>query len=295
MPRKKTTKTTVATYVRSEDAGNETTTEPRHDEAAADEVSPPAESAPPSAKTRAPRSRNGKRPTTPATRKTPAAKVAPETAPAATSGEEDTASAPRAKSPVNANGAAKRGRKAKAKPTATGTARKPRAAKAAPETTPVAARGEDAPGSAKAAKSPARARKATKRSRRAKTATTTADATPDLPDDDVPLPAHGATLGDLAAAFGAHLDAFKSAGTAASYRVELRLALAVLGEDTVLADITPAMVEEFNGHERVIRTRDGLVKAPSGIAKTRRVLRLALEWAAERGILPSAPLPEAVE
>ena len=288
MPRKKTTKTTVATYVRSEDAGNETTTEPRHDEAAADEVSPPAESAPPSAKTRAPRSRNGKRPTTPATRKTPAAKVAPETAPAATSGEEDTASAPRAKSPVNANGAAKRGRKAK-KPAAR------TAAKAAPESAPVAPSGEDAPGSAKAAKSPARARKATKRSRRAKTATTTADATPDLPDDDVPLPAHGATLGDLAAAFGAHLDAFKSAGTAASYRVELRLALAVLGEDTVLADITPAMVEEFNGHERVIRTRDGLVKAPSGIAKTRRVLRLALEWAAERGILPSAPLPEAVE
>ena len=85
--------------------------------------------------------------------------------------------------------------------------------------------------------------------------------------------------------------AFKSAGTAASYAVELRLALAVLGEGTALADITPAMVEEFNGHERVIRTRDGLAKAPSGIAKTRRVLRLALEWAAERGIIPSAPLP----
>ena len=273
MPRKKTT--TVATYVRSEDpdASTAATPEPSAEDAA-------AEATPKPAMPRAAR-RKGKKAT--------------EAAPVPASGEDGTDAASKAKSSASAKGAAKRGRKAKAKPTATGTARKPRAAKAAPETTPVAARGEDAPGSAKAAKSPARAGKAPKRGRRAKTATPAADAAPDLPDDDIQFPAQGATLADLAAAFGAHLDAFKSPGTAASYRAEMRLALAVLGEGTVLADITTAMVEEFNGHERVVTTRDGLPKARTGIAKTRRVLRLALEWAAERGIIPSAPLPDATD
>ena len=105
-----------------------------------------------------------------------------------------------------------------------------------------------------------------------------------------------ATLADLAAAYAVQMENDgKSNGTIASYGMELRLAQDELGAETPLADLTPERVGEFYACKRVTKLRSGKNKSQLSIDKTRRVLRLALVWAAERGIIASAPIPEAVE
>jgi hypothetical protein len=101
------------------------------------------------------------------------------------------------------------------------------------------------------------------------------------------------TLADLAAAYAVHMEnEGKSGGTIASYSMELRVAQDVLGEGTLLADLTPERVGEFYTCKRVTKLRSGKNKSQLSIDKTRRVLRLALVWAADRGIISKAPLPE---
>ena len=103
-----------------------------------------------------------------------------------------------------------------------------------------------------------------------------------------------ATLADLAAAYAVQMESDgKSAGTIASYGMELRLAQDELGAETPLADLTPEKVQTFYDSKRVTKLRSGKNKSQLSIDKTRRVLRLALVWAAERGILAKAPIPEA--
>jgi hypothetical protein len=102
-----------------------------------------------------------------------------------------------------------------------------------------------------------------------------------------------ATLADIAAGYLVHMEeAGKSDGTISSYRMELRTAALELGEDTPIQDITPEKVGAFFESKRVTKLRSGKNKAKPSIDKTRRVLRLALVWAEERGILAKAPLPE---
>jgi len=106
-------------------------------------------------------------------------------------------------------------------------------------------------------------------------------------------PSGTATLADLAAAYLAHMESEgKSDGTISSYRMELRTAAAELGEDTQIADLTPERVQEFFTCKRVTKLRSGKNKAKPSVDKTRRVLRLALVWAADSGILAKAPIPE---
>jgi len=101
------------------------------------------------------------------------------------------------------------------------------------------------------------------------------------------------TLADLAAAYAVHMENDgKSAGTIASYSMELRVAQDEIGEGTPLADLTPERVGEFYACKRVTKLRSGKNKSQLSIDKTRRVLRLALVWAAERGIIAKAPIPE---
>jgi hypothetical protein len=105
-----------------------------------------------------------------------------------------------------------------------------------------------------------------------------------------------ATLADLAAAYAVRMESDgKSAGTIASYGMELKLAQDELGAETVLSDLTPERVAEFFNSKRVTKLRSGKNKSQLSIDKTRRVLRLALVWAAERGIIAKAPIPEPVE
>jgi hypothetical protein len=101
------------------------------------------------------------------------------------------------------------------------------------------------------------------------------------------------TLEDLCARYIAHLDEVgKSQGTLFSYRLELTTALDELGKDTALSTLTPARVLEYFTSDRVMKTRTGVAKARPTFLKTQRVLRLALVWAADSGLIEKAPLPE---
>jgi hypothetical protein len=100
-------------------------------------------------------------------------------------------------------------------------------------------------------------------------------------------------LEDLAARYLQHLeDAGKSNGTLFSYKLELVTALDEIGRETRLADLTPTRVLEFFTCDRVMKTRTGVQKARPTFLKTQRVLRLALVWAQDAGLIDKAPLPE---
>jgi site-specific recombinase XerD len=101
------------------------------------------------------------------------------------------------------------------------------------------------------------------------------------------------TLADVAEGFLADLEKRgKSASTIASYRADLGIALRHFGAETKATSITPKQVEAFNTCAAVTKTRAGRAKAKPGVEKTRRVLRLALVWAAGAGLIATAPIPE---
>src|SRR5690349_17256104 len=88
------------------------------------------------------------------------------------------------------------------------------------------------------------------------------------------------TLSDLAEKYLAHMErAGKSNGTCLSYKLELATAMDELGADTLLADLTSEKVALFFGCKRVNKKKNGKPKSPLSIAKTQRVLRLALVFA----------------
>lgn len=102
-----------------------------------------------------------------------------------------------------------------------------------------------------------------------------------------------ATLAYLADRYLANMErAGKSNGTCLSYKLELATALDELGADTLLADLTAEKVALFFGCKRVNNKRNGKGKSPLSIAKTQRVLRLALVWAEGAKLIAKAPLPE---
>jgi hypothetical protein len=92
------------------------------------------------------------------------------------------------------------------------------------------------------------------------------------------------TLAELADRYAHHLaQAGKTLGTQFSYRMELNTALEELGPKTPITTLTTEQVQDYFRCERVTKTRGGREKARPTIDKTRRVLRLALVWAAEQG------------
>ena len=102
------------------------------------------------------------------------------------------------------------------------------------------------------------------------------------------------TLGQLADDYLRHMeDAGKSPGTVHSYGMELKTACAEIGEGTRVKSITTSQVAAFFESDVVTKTRKGQPKAKPSIDKTRRVLRLALVWAAETGRITKAPIPQA--
>jgi hypothetical protein len=102
-----------------------------------------------------------------------------------------------------------------------------------------------------------------------------------------------ATIAELADGFLAHLESQgKTPGTLFGYRLELKMAGAILGADTKIADLTEKKVKAYFLSDRVTLRRNGQRKAEVGIAKTRRVFRMALQWAEATGVLAKAPVPE---
>jgi hypothetical protein len=78
-----------------------------------------------------------------------------------------------------------------------------------------------------------------------------------------------------------------------SYRLEPAVALHELGRDTAVRELTAGRVRAFFESERVTKTRTGRSKSPLSIAKTQRVLRQAIGWGAERGMVAAAVTPAA--
>lgn len=86
----------------------------------------------------------------------------------------------------------------------------------------------------------------------------------------------------------------KSRGTVFSYSMELGAAQKELGADKPIAEITRADIIRFNESPRVTLLRSGKPKSQLSIDKTRRVLRLALGFAVQTGLLASSPAEDYV-
>lgn len=110
-----------------------------------------------------------------------------------------------------------------------------------------------------------------------------------------PAAAPGATtLKALADGYVRHLEEDgKSHGTIFSYQMELTLALTQLGPETDAALLTAEQVEKYFQSDAVTKTKKGRTKAKPTVDKTRRVLRLALAWAAEKGLIARSPIADA--
>ena len=108
-----------------------------------------------------------------------------------------------------------------------------------------------------------------------------------------PAPAGTLTMAALADRYIASLrDAGRGLGTQFSYQIDLAVAVRHFGADTDAATRPARKVENYFQSDAVTKTKSGRAKAQPGIDKTRRVLRLALVWAAEQGLLAEAPIPE---
>jgi len=98
------------------------------------------------------------------------------------------------------------------------------------------------------------------------------------------------TLAELTTRYTAHMeDAGKSRGTVFSYESELRLAQRELGADLSIGAIAREDIERFNACPRVTILKSGRPKSQLSIDKTRRVLRLALKWAADTKLIEISP------
>jgi hypothetical protein len=84
-------------------------------------------------------------------------------------------------------------------------------------------------------------------------------------------------------------EAGHSVSTVSSYTNDLALAFEFLGEDTPAAALTEKQIAAFNTSKSVVKKRNGKPRAQPTILKTRRVLRLALTWAEQNGLIKKAP------
>jgi len=101
------------------------------------------------------------------------------------------------------------------------------------------------------------------------------------------------TIAELAEGYLTNLEVIgKGRGTVFSYSIELKAAMRTLGTDTKVCKLTTKKVKEYFDSDQVTKTRSGTPKAKPTVDKTRRVLRLALVWAEEQGIIEKAPIPE---
>ena len=101
------------------------------------------------------------------------------------------------------------------------------------------------------------------------------------------------TITQLCELYLKHLKAVgKSPSTQVSYAGDLLLAIDELGSDTKVNTLTANKVKAFYASDAVKKTAAGKPKARPTILKTRRVLRMALTWAAEAGKIKEVPLPD---
>ncbi|TAH37726.1 MAG: hypothetical protein EYC70_07095 [Planctomycetota bacterium] len=118
----------------------------------------------------------------------------------------------------------------------------------------------------------------------------TKEADPAPPAPTVPP---SATLQDISKGYlGSLEEAGGSESTLFGYRMELKRAMAVLGADTNLSDLSPEVVAAYFTSDRVTKSRAGKRLAPRSVAKTKRVFRLALVWAGAAALVPEEEQPK---
>jgi hypothetical protein len=101
------------------------------------------------------------------------------------------------------------------------------------------------------------------------------------------------TLAELAEKYQASLVAEqRSDATISAYRSDLAIAQRVLGAEVAIDSITPQDVQRFNDSDDVLLSRSGAPKAQPTIERTRRVLRLALDYAEAEGWIVTTPCVE---
>ena len=98
------------------------------------------------------------------------------------------------------------------------------------------------------------------------------------------------TMAHLAERWAAGLQrAGKTATTVAGYKAEIQKAVEHFGADSHVTDLTARQIQNYNESDRVTKTRAGKAAAKPGIDKTRRALRLALDWAVLAGWIDANP------
>jgi hypothetical protein len=90
-------------------------------------------------------------------------------------------------------------------------------------------------------------------------------------------------------------DMGKSIGTQFSYRMEMKMAESELGATTLVSSLTADDIDRFNNSARVTKLKSGKPKAQPSIDKSRRVLRLALAYAEQEGLIAKSPIPAKVQ
>jgi hypothetical protein len=132
--------------------------------------------------------------------------------------------------------------------------------------------------------------------------TTEAPTEPTAPDEPAQAPKRGRgrkrkpsaiTLATLTERYLANLVADqRSDATVGAYKSDLAIAQRVLGAETAIDAITPKDVALFNASDEVLLARSGAEKAKPTIDRTRRVLRLALDYAEAEGWIMTTPCVE---
>lgn len=82
----------------------------------------------------------------------------------------------------------------------------------------------------------------------------------------------------------------KSVSTCFAYCQELKIAASELGGETLVASLTAADIARFNNCKRVTKLKSGRPKSQLSIDKTRRVLRLALAYGEQFGLIAKSPI-----
>jgi hypothetical protein len=98
------------------------------------------------------------------------------------------------------------------------------------------------------------------------------------------------TLAELSERYLQHLESEgRSRGTVFSYSMELNVAQRELNADLSIGAISRSDIENYNACDRVMKLKNGKPKAAPSYLKTQRVLRLALAWAAQTGLIATSP------
>ena len=84
----------------------------------------------------------------------------------------------------------------------------------------------------------------------------------------------------------------KKERTLYTYSKDLEQVETYFGRDRDLHTILPAEVGKFYTSDALLKSSNGKIRADETVKKTKRVLRMFLVWAKEKGLIDELPLPK---